>query len=42
MQYIEAINTENAKYKLVFLAGGISNCPDWQQEISLKLNVQFV
>ena len=37
MQYIEAPNDEIAKYKSVFLAGGISNCPDWQKTISQSL-----
>jgi len=34
MQYIEAISLETAKFPSVFLAGGISNCPNWQNEIS--------
>ena len=33
MQYIEAVNDNLTKYKSVFLAGGISNCPDWQSEV---------
>lgn len=32
MQYIEASNTEKANHVSVFLAGGITNCPDWQSE----------
>lgn len=38
MQYIEAIKYEKAKYKSVFLAGGISNCADWQNEITKALS----
>ncbi len=34
MQYIEAVHTEKAKYKSVFLAGGITNCPNWQKEVA--------
>lgn len=37
MQYIEAINSEPAKYKSIFLAGGISNCPDWQKDVANAL-----
>lgn len=33
MQYIEAINDEKPKFTSVFLAGGITNCPDWQSEV---------
>ena len=29
----EVFNIENAKNVKVFLAGGITNCPDWQSEI---------
>ena len=38
MQYIEAISNEKPKFTSVFLAGGITNCPDWQSEVvdSLK------
>ena len=31
-QYIEAISNETPIYPTVFLAGGITNCPDWQKE----------
>jgi len=34
MIYIEALETVG---KSIFLAGGISNCPDWQQEMRLLL-----
>lgn len=33
MQYVEAPYYENTAYPSVFLAGGITNCPDWQLEI---------
>ncbi len=33
MQYIEAPNEVQIQSNSVFLAGGISNCPDWQSEI---------
>ncbi len=35
MIYIEAIEEFNgySGYKKLFLAGGITNCPDWQQEM---------
>ena len=32
IQYIEACSDEVPLYKSIFLAGGISNCPDWQTE----------
>lgn len=34
MQYIEAPHTETPKHKSVFLAGGITNCPNWQKEVA--------
>jgi len=37
MQYVEALSEEKAKYVSVFLAGGITNCPDWQAYIVDKL-----
>ncbi len=37
MQYIEAPNTESAKFKSVFLAGGISDCPNWQKDVAESL-----
>ena len=34
-QYIEAPSDEPAKNdESIFLAGGISNCPDWQKEVA--------
>lgn len=36
MKYIEApgiIDWDNVEKPTVFLAGGITNCPDWQQEV---------
>ena len=33
----EVYSLENSENKKVFLAGGISNCPDWQAEIIKKL-----
>ncbi len=38
MQYIEAIDYTDAKYMSIFLAGGISNCPNWQKEVADSLN----
>jgi hypothetical protein len=37
MQLIKAPSSESPKFKTVFLAGGISNCPDWQSEVSSAL-----
>jgi hypothetical protein len=37
MQYIEAPSNEKAKFKSVFLAGGITNCLDWQTYVANKL-----
>ena len=36
MQYIECPNKEKPKYKSIFLAGGIVDCPDWQSEVVEK------
>jgi hypothetical protein len=33
MKYIEASNTYNGPEKSLFLAGGISGCPDWQADV---------
>lgn len=34
IQYIEAISDEKPYYsKVIFLAGGITNCPDWQSYV---------
>jgi hypothetical protein len=39
MQYIEAVSSESQSCPVsVFLAGGITNCPDWQAEIVRKLS----
>lgn len=38
MQYIEAPSDEVARYPSVFLAGGITNCPDWQRDVVTLLN----
>ena len=32
MQEIIAPNPEKAQFKSLFIAGGVSNCPDWQKE----------
>ena len=37
MQYIEALAPYNGHEKSVFLAGGISNCIDWQAEVTSML-----
>jgi len=37
MQYIEAPSQRKAKYVSVFLAGGITNCQDWQTYVVDKL-----
>jgi hypothetical protein len=37
MHYIEALQTYNGKETSLFLAGGITGCPDWQQEIVAAL-----
>jgi hypothetical protein len=37
MQLIMAPSAEKAKFKTLFLAGGITNCPDWQAEIARRL-----
>ena len=37
VQVIEAPSKEESKYKhRLFLAGGITNCPDWQSEVIRK------
>jgi hypothetical protein len=42
MKVIEAVNREwpiwEDSYPWVFMAGGITNCPDWQQDMIEKLN----
>jgi len=37
MNYIQAPNEYNGKGKSIFLAGGITNCRDWQKEMIEKL-----
>lgn len=37
MRYIEALNMYNGDDPSLFLAGGISGCPDWQQDMVAKL-----
>jgi len=41
-QYIEAISNETPTYPIVFLAGGITNCPDWQQEVVGLLSDELI
>lgn len=38
MKYVEALNKYEGKGNSLFIAGGITNCPDWQAELveSLK------
>ncbi|MBT3397685.1 hypothetical protein HOA55_03140 [archaeon] len=38
MKYIEAPEIYGGKDKSLFLAGGISNCPNWQEELANHLN----
>jgi hypothetical protein len=38
MQSIKAPNDEPPEFVSVFLAGGISNCPDWQNEVTTALD----
>lgn len=33
MNYIEALSDHPVEHPTVFMAGGITNCPDWQQEL---------
>ncbi len=37
MQYIEAVDLVEPKYPSIFLAGGITGCPDWQRIIKRQL-----
>ena len=41
MRYIEAPKnyTRRKKEKVIFLAGGITNCPDWQQDLVKLLDI---
>ena len=38
MHYIEALQTYDGKEPSLFLAGGITGCPDWQQEMITALS----
>jgi hypothetical protein len=38
MQQIKAPIEEEAKFTSVFLAGGITNCPDWQSQVTAALD----
>jgi hypothetical protein len=38
IQYIESPSREKAEKPTLFLGGGITNCPDWQNEILNKLD----
>lgn len=40
IQYIEAPSMEKAKKSTLFLGGGITNCPDWQNEMAHKLDLK--
>ncbi len=41
MQYIEAVSTEVPVYqKKLFLAGGITDCPDWQAQVVSELDLE--
>lgn len=37
MQYVEALAPYHGREKSIFLAGGISNCIDWQAEVTTLL-----
>lgn len=41
-QIITAPSTEQALYKTVFLAGGITNCKDWQKEVIEELESENI
>lgn len=41
-QYIEAPNIEKPKYPSVFLAGGITNCPEWQDDLKELLSNEMI
>ncbi|MFA6919806.1 MAG: nucleoside 2-deoxyribosyltransferase domain-containing protein [Candidatus Paceibacterota bacterium] len=38
IQYIESPSIEKAEKPSLFLAGGITNCPDWQSEMVKKMD----
>lgn len=37
MHYVEALHTYDGEETSLFLAGGITGCPDWQKDMSEKL-----
>lgn len=37
MHYVEALQTYEGNEASLFLAGGITSCPDWQRELKEKL-----
>jgi hypothetical protein len=37
MRYIEALQTYNGRETSLFLAGGITGCPDWQKDLVIRL-----
>lgn len=41
-QYIEAVSQEKAVYPSVFLAGGITACPEWQTELINLLSDELI
>jgi len=42
MKYIEALTTYNGNKKSLFLAGGITNCPDWQTVVAEWLKYEDI
>lgn len=38
MRYVEAPTCFDANGRALFLAGGITGCPDWQQELAMRLS----
>ncbi|MBN2459599.1 nucleoside 2-deoxyribosyltransferase domain-containing protein [Candidatus Woesearchaeota archaeon] len=42
MEYVEALNDYQGNKKSLFLAGGITNCPDWQSELVSMLQGQDI
>jgi len=41
-QYIEAVSRETPTYPTVFLAGGITACPEWQTELVKLLSDELI
>ncbi len=41
-QYIEAISLETPTYPTVFLAGGITSCPEWQNDMIKLLSDELI